>query len=248
MAGFTNRLCEERSNMNEAKILVVDDEEKMRNAIKIFLDKEGYQVEEATNGREALENIEENHYDLILLDVMMPEIDGWAVCRKIRKESSLPIILLTARGEEYDKLFGFELGADDYLSKPFSLKEMAARVKAVLRRSKANNENFQRAVKMGALEIKTMCKQVLLENQEIFLTPKEYELLYHFVKNPEIVYSREQLLNQVWGYDFVGDARTVDTHVKQLREKLGKYKQYIQTVWGTGYKFMIGDGNEGDIK
>ncbi|WZL72346.1 response regulator transcription factor [Clostridiaceae bacterium 35-E11] len=234
--------------MNEAKILIVDDEEKMRNAIRIFLNKEGYQVEEATNGREALENIEKNKYDLILLDVMMPEIDGWAVCRKIRAESSIPIIVLTARGEEYDKLFGFELGADDYLSKPFSLKEMVARIKAVLRRTKANNEHFEKAIKMGALEIKTLCKQVLLDNQELCLTPKEYELLYHLAKNPEIVYSREQLLNQVWGYDFVGDARTVDTHVKQLREKLGKYKKYIQTVWGIGYKLMIGDKNERNIK
>jgi len=234
--------------MNDVKILVVDDEEKMRSAIKIFLKKEGYSVEEACNGKEALEMIAEDNYDLVLLDVMMPEVDGWTVCRKVREESRLPIILLTARGEEYDKLFGFELGGDDYLTKPFSLKEMAARVKAVLRRSKEKNDCCENAIRHGVLEIKTMSKQVFLSNKEIFLTPKEYELLFFLGRNPQIVYSREQLLNRVWGYDFIGDARTVDTHVKQLREKLGDYKKYIQTVWGTGYKFMIGDENERDIR
>ena len=227
--------------MSEEKILVVDDEEKMRNGIKIFLSKEGYIIDEACNGKEALEKINYESYNLILLDVMMPEIDGWTVCRKIREDSNTPIILLTARGEEYDKLFGFELGADDYLIKPFSLKEMSARIKAVLRRSKVNNENYRQVIKLEALEIKTLSKQVFLNEEEIFLTPREYELLMFLAHNSQIVFTREQLLNRVWGYDFVGDARTVDTHVKQLRDKIGKYKNYIQTVWGTGYKFKIGD-------
>ncbi|MFZ5965769.1 MAG: response regulator transcription factor [Bacillota bacterium] len=230
--------------MNEGKILMVDDEEKMRHVIKIFLANEGYSVEEAGNGKEALEKIQNNEFDLVLLDVMMPEIDGWTVCRKIRETSSMPIILLTARGEEYDKLFGFELGADDYLTKPFSLKEMLARVKAVLRRSSEILERSNNIIKSGALEIKTMYKQVALEGQELTLTPKEYDLLHFLAKNPQIVYSREQLLNAVWGYDFVGDGRTVDTHIKQLREKLGHYKKYIQTVWGTGYKFKVENDHE----
>lgn len=227
--------------MNIAKILVVDDEEKMRNVLKIYLTNEGYTIEEAVNGKEALDKINNDKFDLILLDVMMPEIDGWTVCRKIREESLIPVILLTARGEEYDKIFGFDLGADDYITKPFSLKEMAARIRAVLRRNQKNTEGLQKDMKIGVLEIKAMYKQVILENQELVLTPKEYELLYFLSKNSQIVYSREQLLNQVWGYDFVGDVRTVDTHVKQLREKLGNYKKYIQTVWGTGYKFKIGE-------
>ncbi|MEW9122118.1 MAG: response regulator transcription factor [Thermotaleaceae bacterium] len=230
--------------MHEAKILVVDDEEKMRHVIKLYLSKEGYHVETADNGREALEKTSMHNFDLILLDIMMPEMDGWTVCRKIRQESSIPIILLTARGEEYEKLFGFDLGADDYLTKPFSLKEMTARVKAVLRRYYEPNGKLQQDIRVGFLEIKTMYKQVLLKGQELSLTPKEYELLLFLAKNPQIVYSREQLLNQVWGYDFIGDARTVDTHIKQLREKLGAYKKYIHTVWGTGYKFKAGEENE----
>lgn len=230
--------------MKDIKILVVDDEEKMRHAIKVFLIKEGYGVEEACNGKEALEKIHKGSFDLILLDVMMPEIDGWVVCRKVREEFAIPVILLTARGEEYDKLFGFELGADDYLIKPFSLKEMVARVKAVLRRSNEVYGRSQSNIKVGALEIKSIYKQVVLQEQMLPLTPKEYELLVFLAKNPQIVYSREQLLNQVWGYDFIGDARTVDTHVKQLREKLGDYKKYIETVWGTGYRFKVGDGHE----
>ncbi len=228
--------------MNELKILVVDDEDKMRQVIKIFLEKEGYIVDEALNGLEAIKKNEYNKYSLILLDVMMPEIDGWTVCRKIREESSVPIIMLTARSEEYDKLFGFELGVDDYITKPFSPKEMVARIKAVLRRSLNNNNNIKdKTIKVKTLEIRPLSKQAFLDKEEINLTPKEYELLYFLAQNPEIVYTREQLLNKVWGYDYVGDARTVDTHVKQLREKLGEYKGFIHTVWGTGYKFKIGE-------
>lgn len=227
--------------MEDIKILVVDDEDKMRQVIKIYLQKEGYLVEEASNGKEALEKIDTHQFSLILLDVMMPEIDGWTICRKVRQESPVPIIMLTARGEEYDKLFGFELGVDDYITKPFSPKEMVARIKAVLKRSNGNNVANNNTLKIGVLEIKSMSKQVFLEEKELLLTPKEFDLLNFLSKNPEIVYSREQLLNQVWGYDFVGDLRTVDTHVKQLREKLGDYKKYIHTVWGTGYKLKVGE-------
>ncbi len=227
--------------MNEVKILVVDDEIKMRQVIKIYLEKEGYIVEEASNGKETLEKIEMSRYSLILLDVMMPQIDGWTVCRKIREDSSIPIIMLTARSEEYDKLFGFDLGVDDFITKPFSPKEMVARVKALLRRSSNNNKQKQNNIKIKDLEIKPLSKQVFLQNVELNLTPKEHELLYYFAQNPEIVHTREQLLNKVWGYNFVGDARTVDTHVKQLREKLKDYKKLIHTVWGTGYKFKVGE-------
>lgn len=230
--------------MHDITILVVDDEEKMRQVIKIYLEKEGYTVEEACNGKEALERVNSSNFELILLDVMMPEIDGWTVCRKIREESSMPIIMLTARSEEYDKLFGFELGVDDYITKPFSPKEMVARVKAVLKRSNGNRKGDTTTSKLGALEIKPMYKQVFLKDRAMSLTPKEFDLLNFFCKNPEIVYTREQLLNQVWGYDFVGDLRTVDTHIKQLREKLGAYKGYVKTVWGTGYRFKVGDENE----
>ena len=222
--------------MQDIRILVADDEEKMRRVIRIYLQKEGYMVEEARDGKEALEKIKTSPFSLILLDVMMPAIDGWTVCREVRKNASLPVIMLTARGEEYDKLFGFELGVDDYITKPFSPREMVARIKAVLRRSKEDKRN-ENTVKIDVLEIRPMSKQAFLENKELTLTPKEFELLYFFARNQEHVYSREQLLNKVWGYDFIGDLRTVDTHVKQLREKLGKYKKYICTVWGTGYKF-----------
>jgi len=227
--------------MKDLKILLVDDEGKMRQVIKIYLEREDYIVEEAMDGKEALTKFSEGQYSLILLDVMMPEIDGWTVCRKIRQESAVPIIMLTARGEEYDKLFGFELGVDDYITKPFSPKEMMARIKAVLKRSNGNNIVNVTTLKVGAIEIKPLSKQVFLEEKELSLTPKEFDLLNFLSKNPEIVYSREQLLNQVWGYDFVGDLRTVDTHVKQLREKLGDYKKYIHTVWGTGYRLKVGE-------
>ncbi|WP_053955357.1 response regulator transcription factor [Inediibacterium massiliense] len=222
--------------MNDIKILVVDDEPKMRQVIKIYLEKDGYLVQEAIDGKEALEKIETHEFSLILLDVMMPKVDGWTVCRKIREESSVPIIMLTARSEEYDKLFGFELGIDDYITKPFSPKEMVARIKALLKRSNINPILNEQNIKIKNIEIKPLSKQVYLDHQEITLTPKEFDLLYFFAQNHGIVFSREQLLNKVWGYDFIGDMRTVDTHIKQLREKLGKYKTYIHTVWGTGYK------------
>jgi two-component system response regulator ResD len=227
--------------MGDIKVLVVDDEEKMRQVIKLYLQKEGYLVEEASDGTEALEKINLANFSMIILDIMMPSIDGWTVCREIRKSSSVPIIMLTARGEEYDKLFGFELGIDDYITKPFSPKELVARIKAILRRNSGNPKENRSSVKIVTIEINPLSRQVFLENQELTLTPKEFELLSFLGQNPERVYSRDQLLNSVWGYDFVGDLRTVDTHIKQLREKLGQYKTYIQTVWGTGYKLKAGE-------
>ncbi|MDK2799103.1 MAG: hypothetical protein PWQ70_722 [Clostridiales bacterium] len=228
--------------MNGIKILVVDDEDKIRNVIKIYLNSEGYAVEEANNGKNALDKIKTTHFSLIILDVMMPEIDGWTVCREIRKSSSVPIIMLTARGEEYDKLFGFDLGVDDYIVKPFSPKEMIARVKALLRRSgNKASKSGQTFIEVGQVKVNPVSKQAFISDKELILTPKEFELLYFLVQNPERVFNREQLLTSVWGYDFFGDSRTVDTHIKQLREKLGDYKHYIHTVWGTGYKFNVGD-------
>lgn len=227
--------------MSNINILIADDEDKMRQVIKIYLEREGYKIEEAINGKDALEKFETASFSLLLLDVMMPEIDGWTVCRKIREESSVPIIMLTARGEEYDKLFGFELGVDDYITKPFSPKEVVARIKALLKRSNMHHNSDENNMKINNLEIRPLAKQVFLDDDEILLTPKEFDLLYFLAQNPQQVFSREQLLTKVWGYDFIGDARTIDTHVKQIREKLGTYKKYIHTVWGTGYKLKIGE-------
>ena len=229
--------------MRNFKILVVDDEVKMREVIKIFLQKEGFIVDEAGDGNEALNKFDSSDYSLILLDVMMPMIDGWTVCRKIRKESGVPIIMLTARSEEYDKLFGFELGVDDYIIKPFSPKEVVARVKAVLKRSDNGNKNDEdKNIEIGKdIKINLLTQQVFIKDKEIRFTPKEFELLSFLAQNPERVYSREQLLNNIWGYDFYGDLRTVDTHIKQLREKLGTCRKHIHTVWGTGYKLKAGE-------
>lgn len=234
--------CGSDEPLDNPTILIADDEAKMRNVIKIYLEREGYTVLEACDGEEALDKFYSKDISLVLLDVMMPKIDGWTILRKIRQESSTPIIMLSARGEEYDKLFGFELGVDDYITKPFSPKEMVARIKAVIRRSSDNIETSSTSLlKAGSLSLMPKSRQILIDKEEIYLTPKEYELLYFLVKNKNVVFSREQLLNKVWGYNFIGDARTVDTHIKQLREKLKPYKKYIKTVWGTGYKFKIGE-------
>lgn len=226
--------------MNDIKILVVDDEAKMRKLVKIYLNKEGYCVEEAVDGEDALEKFFSSQFSLVLLDVMMPNVDGWSVCKRIRESSSVPIIMFTARGEEYDKLFGFELGVDDYITKPFSPKEMIARIKAVLKRS-LGNKKINHELKLDHIILVPMSRQVFVDDKEVNLTPKEYELLYFLALNQNIVFSREQLLSKVWGYSYTGDVRTVDTHIKQLREKLGKHKQCIHTIWGTGYKFKVGE-------
>ncbi|MGH4139723.1 response regulator transcription factor [Clostridium sp.] len=232
--------------MDNEKILLVDDEERMRDMIKEYTSLEGYDIDEAADGLKALELFKQNKYSLIILDVMMPKIDGWSVCREIRKTSNVPIIMLTARGEEYDKLFGFELGVDDYMIKPFSPKELLARMKAIIRRSsimdleakKENTANFE------GLVIEFDSRNTYVNGNVITLTPKEYSLLTFFAKNPNRVFSREQLLNEVWDYDFIGDDRTVDTHIKMLRESIGEYRKFIVTVWGTGYKFEVGEKNE----
>jgi DNA-binding response OmpR family regulator len=232
--------------MDNARILLVDDEERIRDMIKEYTSLEGYYIDEAADGLEALEIFKQHKYSLIILDVMMPKVDGWSVCREVRKTSNVPIIMLTARGEEYDKLFGFELGVDDYIIKPFSPKELLARMKAIIRRSysvdlEAKTEN---TVTFEGLVIEFVSRNTYVDGNVVTLTPKEYSLLAFFAKNPNRVFSREQLLNEVWGYDFIGDDRTVDTHIKMLRESIKEYRKYIVTVWGTGYKFEVGEKNE----
>ena len=232
--------------MDNQKILLVDDEERIRDMIKEYTSLEGYDIDEAADGLEALELFKQNKYSLIILDVMMPKVDGWSVCREVRKTSNLPIIMLTARGEEYDKLFGFELGVDDYIIKPFSPKELLARMKAIIRRSSSTDLQAKKenTVTLEGLVIEFDSRNTYVNDNIVTLTPKEYSLLSFFAKNPNRVYSREQLLNEVWGYDFIGDDRTVDTHIKMLRESIKEYRKYIVTVWGTGYKFEVGEKNE----
>ncbi len=224
--------------MDNARILIVDDEALIRDLIREYLSLEDFAVDEAADGQKGLELFQRQPYDLIILDVMMPIMDGWSLCREIRKVSQVPIIMLSARGEEYDKLLGFELGVDDYLTKPFSPKELLARIKAILRRWAANDSGPQAV--FDGLRLDFDSHTVKVDGQLISLTPKEYELLSFFARNPHRVFSREQLLDSVWGYDYVGETRTVDTHVKMLRESLGVYRKYIVTVWGTGYKFEAG--------
>lgn len=229
-------------NMN-IKILVVDDESRMRKLVKDFLVREGYTVLEAGDGMEAMDIFyEDKDIALIILDVMMPKMDGWQVCREIRKTSSVPIIMLTAKGETFDKVLGLELGADDYVTKPFDSKEVMARIKAVLRRAKGESENSaseKKIVKYDKLEINIENYELKVDGKVIDTPPKELELIYHFASNPNRVYTRDQLLDEVWGFDYYGDSRTVDVHVKRLREKLEGVsdKWSLKTVWGVGYKF-----------
>jgi DNA-binding response OmpR family regulator len=229
--------------MAEDRILVVDDEAGIREIIKEYFAPEGFIVDQAADGVEALELLGKSKYVLVILDIMMPRMDGWTVCREIRKTSQVPVIMLSARGEEYDKLFGFELGVDDYMVKPFSPRELLARGKAVIRRSQSAGSTTAaiNKVKFDGLEINFDSRNVTVNGRPVSLTPKEYELLSFFAQNPGRVFSRQQLLNEVWGYDFYGDVRTVDTHIKMLRESLGEYRGFIVTVWGTGYKFEAGD-------
>lgn len=221
-------------------VLVVDDEKEIRKIIGTYLLQEGIVVLEAEDGYEALKVVDNEKIDLIILDVMMPKMDGWQVCKEIRKQSKVPIIMLTARGEEYDKLFGFELGVDDYVVKPFSPRELTARVKAVFQRIDVF-KNEEEIYVVEDLKINVKSRVASISEEEITLTPKEYDLLSFFVKNRGIVFSRDKLLDEVWGYDFIGDSRTVDTHVKILRERLGRNRSWISTVWGVGYKFEPGE-------
>ena len=224
--------------MEKIKILIVDDESRMRKLVKDFLGREGYLVREAGDGMEALEIFyEEKDIALIILDVMMPRMDGWQTCREIRQSSQVPIIMLTARSEEHDELQGFELGVDEYISKPFSPKILVARVEAILRRSHAIGTGD--VIDAGGIMIDKAAHQVKIDDTEIDLSFKEFELLAYFVENQGIALSREKILNNVWNYDYFGDARTIDTHVKKLRSKLCDKGNYIKTIWGMGYKFEV---------
>ena len=224
--------------MNNITILVVDDESRMRKLIKDFLAQKGYSILEAGDGEEALQVYEENksHINLILLDVMMPKLDGWSVLRQIRQSSRIPIIMLTARGEEQDELFGFELGVDEYISKPFSPKILVARVEAILKRTAPDSKEVK---DYGGVEIDKEGRTVKVDGKLIELSLREYELLTYIVENKDIALSRDKILNNVWNYDYFGDARTIDTHVKKLRSKLGEKGEYIKTIWGMGYKFEV---------
>ena len=220
------------------RVLVVDDEEKIRNVIKEYAEFEGYEIDEASDGMEAIAKCKSENYDIIIMDVMMPKLDGFSSIKEIRKTKNIPVIMLSARGEEYDKLFGFEIGVDDYVVKPFSPKELMARINAVLTRSKSGNNNApQEKYVLDGLEIDMLGRNVYVDGVKKDLTPKEYEFLQYFVLNKNIALSREKILNEVWGYDFFGEDRTVDTHVKMLRNNLGKYRDKIVTVRGMGYKF-----------
>lgn len=224
--------------MEAPKILVVDDESRMRKLVKDFLEKKNFHVLEAGDGEEAMDIFyEEKDIALLILDVMMPKMDGWEVCREIRKNSKVPIIMLTARGDERDELLGFDLGVDEYISKPFSPKILVARVEAILRRS--NNLSTGEIRKAGGIELDIAAHEVRIDGKVITLSFKEFELLNYFVMNQGVALSREKILNNVWNYDYFGDARTIDTHVKKLRSKLGEKGEYIKTIWGMGYKFEV---------
>ena len=224
--------------MEKMKILVVDDESRMRKLVKDFLTRAGYQVLEAGDGMEAMDLFyEDKDIALIILDVMMPKMDGWQVCREVREHSKVPIIMLTARSEERDELQGFELGVDEYISKPFSPKILVARVGAILRRT--NGTDMSDTLDAGGIKIDKTAHSVMIDDKPIDLSYKEFELLTYFVENQGIALSREKILNNVWNYDYFGDARTIDTHVKKLRSKLGDKGEYIKTIWGMGYKFEV---------
>ena len=223
--------------MSNIHILVVDDESRMRKLVKDFLQREGYSVLEAGDGMEAMDIFYEQKIDLVILDVMMPRMDGWQTCREIRRDSTVPIIMLTARSEERDELQGFELGVDEYISKPFSPKILVARVGALLKR--IYGTDAEEKMEAGGIELDKAAHQVQVDGKSIDLSYKEFELLTYFLENQGIALSREKILNNVWNYDYFGDARTIDTHVKKLRNKLGDKGNYIKTIWGMGYKFEV---------
>lgn len=228
--------------MEKLKILVVDDESRMRKLVKDFLVKAGYDVIEAGDGEQAVDTFyAQKDIALIILDVMMPKMDGWQVCREIRKKSQCPIIMLTAKGEVFDKVLGLELGADDYVVKPFEAKEVVARIKAVLRRIGKSGEEAVKEVKYDKLSINLTNYELKVNGVQVDTPPKEMELIYHLASNPNRVFTRDQLLDEVWGFDYYGDSRTVDVHVKRLREKLEGVsdKWALKTVWGVGYKFEV---------
>lgn len=220
------------------RLLIVDDEANIRNVVREYAEFEEYEVTEAENGMEAVNLCREHDYDIIIMDVMMPRLDGFSACKEIRKKKNIPVIMLSARGEEYDKLFGFEIGIDDYVVKPFSPKELMARVRAVLsRRGTAAAQPMNQKLQYEGLEIDLAGREVYVDGQRASMTPKEYDLLFYLVKNKGLALTRDKLLEEVWGYDFFGDDRTVDTHIKMLRGSLGVYRKFIVTLRGMGYKF-----------
>ncbi|MBR2338498.1 MAG: response regulator transcription factor [Clostridia bacterium] len=227
--------------MEDVKILIADDDSNICELLRLYLGKEGYVPIIASNGEEALERFESNKPDLILLDVMMPRLDGWQVCRRIRKDSQCPIIMLTAKGELFDKVLGLELGADDYIVKPFEAKEVIARIKAVLRRCGIGEKKKCKEVSYDNLYINMENYELRVCGKQIDTPPKEMELIYHLASNPNRVYTRDQLLDEVWGFEYYGDSRTVDVHIKRLREKLEGVSEHwtLKTVWGVGYKFEV---------
>ncbi|MFJ8258436.1 response regulator transcription factor [Peribacillus asahii] len=222
------------------KILIVDDEKNIREVIREYAEFEGFAVAEAADGMEAVKLCREQDFDLIVLDVMMPKLDGFSTSKEIKKIKDIPILMLSARGEEYDKLFGFEMGVDDYVVKPFSPKEIMARINVIIKRNSKNvepesTENF----KYNGLEVNLLGRSVYIDGSKVEMTPKEYDLLFYLVQNKNIALTREKILNSVWGYDFLGEDRTVDTHIKMLRNSLGSYRDYIVTLRGVGYKFEV---------
>ena len=224
--------------MNKLKVLMVDDESRMRKLVNDFLSRKNYEVIEAGDGEEAIDKFyADKDIALVILDVMMPKMDGWEVCKQIRKDSKVPIIMLTAKGEERDELQGFDCGADEYISKPFSPKILTARVDALVRR--AYMVDGSECINIGGIEIDKAAHMVKIDGEEIELSFKEFELLSYFVENKGIALSREKILNNVWNYDYFGDARTIDTHVKKLRKKMGEKGDCIKTIWGMGYKFEV---------
>ena len=222
------------------KILVVDDEAKIREVIREYSEFNGFEVTEAEDGMSAVGLVKLNNYDIIIMDVMMPKLDGFSACKEIKKIKDIPVIMLSARGEEYDKLFGFELGIDDYMVKPFSPKELMARVNAVLaRHNSGGQKETNEVMEFGGLVIDIPGRSVTVDGEKIELTPKEYDLLFFLVENKNIALSRDKLLQDIWGYDFFGDDRTIDTHIKNLRNNLGPYRDHIVTLRGVGYKFEV---------
>ena len=223
------------------KLLVVDDEAKIREVIKEYSEFSGYEVTEAADGMSAIGLCKLNDYDLIIMDVMMPKLDGFSSVKEIKKFKDIPVIMLSARGEEYDKLFGFELGVDDYVVKPFSPKELMARVNAVITRHEGADHGTSNVMKFDGLEVNFAARTIYIDGKRVNLTPKEYDLLFYLIQNRNIALSRDKHLSDIWGYDFFGDDRTIDTHIKNLRNNLGPYRDFIVTLRGVGYKFEYED-------
>lgn len=221
-----------------AKLLIVDDEQKIREVIREYSEWNGYEVDEAADGMSAVGLAKLNQYDLVIIDIMMPKLDGFSACKEIKKIGDIPIIVISARGEEYDKLFGFELGIDDYVVKPFSPKELMARVNAVLAR-RTQSQTSTAEIRFEGLVINIPARTVTVDGEKVELTPKEYDLLFYLVENKNLALSRDKLLSDIWGYDFFGDDRTIDTHIKNLRNNLGVYRKFIITLRGVGYKFEV---------